>query len=258
MASVHTPTYVVLAVYVLLAAIVTVAARVKNSDPNDSSSHVATHFLGSKNFGPYLLIMTTFASIFSGYTVVGVPTDAGLHGFTAIRFLGLHFGVVTSMLVLWPRLRRLSILRNYESPGDFIRDRYSSPTLSIMIAILLCLPQILYIGVNLFSLGSTLESLTDGELDFYWVVVVCTIMILLFEVLGGMRSVAYTDAVEAVVMLAIFVTVPIMIAAYYGGFTGQVNNSEDLTVPCKNSYDDDTNGCLNYVFYELDATNSTE
>merc|ERR1719481_909560 len=76
-----------------------------------------------------------------------------------------------------------------------------------------------------------------------------------------MRSVAYTDAVEAIVMVAIFVIVPSIIGVYYGGFGGQINNSEDLTIPCDNSYDDGTNGCLNYVAYGLveeDTVNSTD
>jgi len=249
MASEHWPTYVILVIYLVLTAVVTFAAKKKNSDPNDESSQVTKHFLGSKNFGPVLLVLTTFASVFSGYTVVGVPTEAGKFGFTAIRWMGVGSNV--SMLIIYPRLRRLSIVRDYESPGDFIHDRYRSRALSILVAMLLCLPQIPYIGINLFSLGSTLEALTDGELDFYWIVVMSTIIILVFEALGGMRSVAYTDAVEAVVMICIFLTVPVMIGVYYGGFVGQVNDSNDLTVPCDNSYANDTNGCLNYAVYEL-------
>jgi len=255
MASEHWPTYVILAIYVLLTVIVTIAAKKKNSDPDDHNTEVSKHFLGSKNFGPILLTFTTFASVFSGYTVVGVPTEAGVKGFFAVRWMGLIIAVGVAMLWLYPRLRRLSIVREYESPGQFVQDRYQSRSLSILVAVLLCVPQILYIGINLFSLGNTLEALTGGELNFYAVVAVSTIMILVFEALGGMRSVAYTDAVEAIVMVSIFVTVPIMITCYYGGFVGQVSDTEDL--PCSNSYDEDSNGCLNYAVYELPATNAT-
>ena len=91
------------------------------------------------------------------------------------------------------------------------------------------------------------DGLTGGELSFYPVVIASTIMILLFEALGGMRSVAYTDAVESVVMVAVFIILPVMLAAYSGGFIGQVNNSDGLTVPCDNSKGDETSGCLNYA-----------
>eukprot|EP01084_Bolivina_argentea_P173751 300980_1 len=42
-------------------------------------------------------------------------------------------------------------------------------------------------------------------------------------------------------------TVPIMITVYTGGFIGQVNNSDDLTIPCSNSNSAQTSGCLNYA-----------
>eukprot|EP01083_Nonionella_stella_P282956 963031_1 len=252
MASENWPTYVVLALYVLATLGVTIAANIKNKDPTDSSSHITKHFLASKNFGSILLTFTTFASVFSGYTVVGVPNEAGAKGFFAVRWMALIIVIAISMLWLYPRLRRLSMVRSYESPGDFIQDRFKNKAISILIALLVCIPQILYIGINLYSLGAVVDSLTNSELGFYPVVIFSTIMILLFEAFGGMRSVAYTDAVEAIVMVIIFITVPIMIAAFTnGGFSGMVNNSDNLTIPCKNSNNDNTSGCLNYAQDDL-------
>lgn len=247
MVSENWPTYVVLTLYVVATIVVTVAANRKNNDPSDASSQITKHFLGSKNFGPVILTFTTFASVFSGYTVVGVPNEAGSNGFTAVRWMSLIVVIGVSMLWLFPRLRRLSMVRGYQSPGEFISDRYKSKTLSILVALLTCAPQLLYIGINLYSLGITVDGLTGGELSFYPVVIASTIMILALEAAGGMRSVAYTDAVEAVVMVAVFVILPCMLASYVGGFVGQVNNSDGLTVPCDNSNDDGTSGCLNYA-----------
>eukprot|EP01083_Nonionella_stella_P076055 207040_1 len=246
MVSKNWPTYVVLSLYVLATILVTIAANRKNRDPTDESTHITKHFLASKNFGLIILTFTTFASVFSGYTVVGVPNEAGVSGFRSVRWMSFIHMIALSMLWLYPRLRRLSIIRCYESPGGFIEDRFKSKSISIIVAILVCVPQLLYIGINLFSLGAVIDNLTEGELGFYPVVVASTILCLVFEAFGGMRSVAYTDAVEAIVMLAVFITVPIMITVFTGGFIGQINNSHDLTVPCLNSNEEQTSGCLNY------------
>ena len=56
MVSEHWPTYAILAIYVAITAIVTLAAKKKNDDPNDEKSEITKHFLGSKNFGPVLLM----------------------------------------------------------------------------------------------------------------------------------------------------------------------------------------------------------
>eukprot|EP01084_Bolivina_argentea_P006084 11499_1 len=247
MVSENWPTYVVLSLYVLATAAVTVAANIKNNDKADKATVIVKHFLASKNFGAVILTFTTFASVFSGYTVVGVPNETGKNGFTGVRWMSFIIIIAISMLWLYPRLRRLSIVRAYDSPGDFIADRFQSKPISIIVALLMCAPQLLYIGINLYSLGAVIDNLTNSELSFYPVVVASTIMILIFESFGGMRSVAYTDTVESIVMVIVFITVPIMITIFTGGFIGQVNNSEDLTIPCHNSNQDETSGCINYI-----------
>ena len=135
----------------------------------------------SRNFDGIAQGCDHFVTWTSGYTVVGLPNDSAKRGFIAIRWWGI--GETVSMLIVFPRLRRLSIVRDHESPGDFIRDRYRSPSLSILIVFSLCLPMIIYIGTNIFAAGSILESLTDGELNFYWVVGGVTIIMLVFEVI---------------------------------------------------------------------------
>ena len=43
---------------------------------------VTTHF-SIKAFGKIILLLTTFASIFNGYTVVGIPDETEMNGFSA-------------------------------------------------------------------------------------------------------------------------------------------------------------------------------
>jgi len=241
MVSKHYPTYILLALYVLAMIIVAIIANRKNrksgidkqeiedaseysinaNSPNQSV--VTTHFLASKAFGKILLLLTTFATVFSGYTVVGVPNEAGTNGFIAIKWITAGTFVGLSILFVFPRIRRISVVRNYESPGDFINDRFNCyKPLCVLVSSCLCIPPLLDLAVNIYSLGVLLEYLTGGELTFYVVVIICTILILVFEALGGMRSVAYTDAVQATVMVFVFLAIPIVIGVHYGGFVGQV------------------------------------
>ena len=178
-------TYILLGVYVALMICVTVRANwEKRKTAEIDEAYVSNHFLAAKNFGVVILALTTFASVFSGYTVVGVPNEAGNNGFTAIRWPAGIVAICASLLMIFPRLRRLSITRDYVSPGDFIADRYRNTAVKILSVICLCVPQLLYLAVQLHSLGATLNSLTAGELNFYAVVGVASAMILIFEALG--------------------------------------------------------------------------
>ena len=160
--------------------------------------------------------------------------------------------ICASFLILFPRLRRIGMVRNYVSPGDFITDRYRSISVKILVVICLCIPQLLYFAVQLHSIGSTLSALTSGELDFYWVIVIASALIFIFEIIGGMRSVAYTDAIQASFMIIVFLIMPIILSARYGGYTGQIidpylfQNGQH----CKSSNNNSTgvwSGCINYA-----------
>ena len=85
MANENWPTYILLAVYVVLMTIVSIIANIQKRQ--DKVNMVSSHFLASKNFGSIILFMTTFASLYSGYTVVGIPNEAGNNGFTALRYI---------------------------------------------------------------------------------------------------------------------------------------------------------------------------
>eukprot|EP01084_Bolivina_argentea_P054149 99316_1 len=255
MANPNTPTYIMLAFYVLAMIIVTIIANRQNAKAatQSASNMVKTHFLASKSFGAVVLLLTTFASVFSGYTVVGVPNEAGMNGFTAIRWIGATAFVSLGFLIIFPRLRRISMEREYTSPGDFVYDRYRSKIVQLICTLCLCVPQLLYITVQLHALGATLAFFTNGELPFNTVVVVAAILILILEALGGMRTVAYTDVVQASVMIIIFTCFPIVLAVmYHGGYAGMTVNTDELPCPNDRSYTNENgtlieSGCLNYM-----------
>ena len=53
----------------------------------EGSNVLSSHFLGDKNTGSILLLLTTFSTTFSGYTMVGVPEQAYLNGFLGLAWL---------------------------------------------------------------------------------------------------------------------------------------------------------------------------
>ena len=82
-----------------------------------------------QTFGPFLTAGTVFASIFSGYTVVGIPNEAYNKGWTALRWMPLLFSIFIGYFGTSLRLRKASNIRNHQTPVDFITDRYQSQLL---------------------------------------------------------------------------------------------------------------------------------
>jgi hypothetical protein len=58
-------------------AMAVIGARWMNRLSHNSSEDVLTaHYLGGRSFGPWLTLGTMFASLYSGFTIIGIPNGA--------------------------------------------------------------------------------------------------------------------------------------------------------------------------------------
>lgn len=161
---------------------------------------------------------TVFASLFSGYTVVGVPNEAFNQGWMALRWIPTLMAVVTGYFGTGLRLRKASNIRNHQSPVDFITDRYQSQVLRYTILSLQILPTIIYLAAQVIAIKKTFNSIFELDPDNSYPVILIMVLILLFEWAGGLNSVALTDTIQAVIMVTSFILIPFVIIKNWGGW----------------------------------------
>lgn len=210
--------YVMMCLYVLALFVVMIRARInKQKSQKAGAGALSAQYGGS--FNVFLLVLTTFASVFSGYTVTGVPAEAAKRGFFSMRWISGLLAIVVGALVLYPRLRRLAVTRNYRGPTDFILDRYRSERLQLLCNACACVPQMFYLAVQLVSFGTLLESITLGSIPKVAGMIIFAILMFAMEILGGMRAVVYSDAVQGILMLVGFFILSFVLAARYGSIS---------------------------------------
>ena len=163
---------------------------------------VKAHFSGS--FGKFTLMLTTFSTIYSGYTVTGIPEEAFNRGYISLRWIGATLVIVAGMLLLYPRLRRLSVERSYTSPFDFISDRFGTRRLRLLCAACGVVPMLLYIAVQMVAFAAMVEGMTLQVIPKTPCMLIFCVIIITLEMLGGMNSVVFTDVVQCLVMLLSF------------------------------------------------------
>jgi len=169
------------------------------------------HFMASGNFGTFVMTLTIFSTAFSGYTVVGVPNESSTVGFVALRWLAITITVNVGVLILFPRLREIGTARGYDSPTDFIADRFNCNSLRLTSAIVFVAPLYIYTTVQFKSIIDIIDGLSLGRVDKHAVAVVICIIIVACEWIGGQRSVSLSDAAQASIMLVAFMTMPFVI-----------------------------------------------
>ena len=120
-----------------------------------TSDAMSAHYLGGRAFGPFVTTMTLFASLFSGYTVVGIPNEAFENGFIAARWVVIGISHSFGLLISAPRLRKCGLVRNHQTPVDFVTDRYRSNLLRYTVVLLQVFPSWLYLTGQLRAMTTT-------------------------------------------------------------------------------------------------------
>ena len=179
---------------------------------------LTAHYLGGRDFGPLLTAGTLFASLFSGYTVIGVPNEAFKLGWESLRWIPSLLGICLGYFGTGIRLRKSGLLRNHQSPVDFITDRYQSQLLRYTIVSLQIIPTIVYLAAQVIAIKRTFNSIFELDDEAVYPVIIIMFMILIFEWVGGLSSVALTDSFQAIVMILSFIVLPIVILKNFGGW----------------------------------------
>ena len=158
-------------------------------------------YLGGSSFGIAVLFLTLFATQYSGNTLLGFAGRSYQQGATYIVSVTFMILVITVMMIFAPRLFRLARRFGYITPVDYVFHRFGSHKLRVLSVILLCWGLANYILEQLVAMGHAVEGISSGRIDFMTGVLILVAVMLVYESLGGMRSVAWTDVVQGGLLL---------------------------------------------------------
>jgi Na+/proline symporter len=191
---------VALVLYLLMLAGVAEIARRSRRDRSP-----ADHFLAGRELGAFVLFLTLYATAYSGNSLLGYPGEAYRRGFSWIMATGFMMSIVVAFHAIAPRLRPIAVRRGFVTPGDWVRHRFgheaSGRALGLAIAVLMTIALANFLFAQLKAMGEMAEQVTGGAIPYEWGVVLLAATVLLYETLGGMRAVAWTDAVQGILMM---------------------------------------------------------
>jgi len=197
----------------------------------------ADDFATARNsYGPVFLAFAFAASTASGATFLGSPALAYEWGFvinwTNVLYpAGVYLGILISMRLIATAGNRFG---NRSIP-EYLGDRYQSEGVRVLVA-LLSLVLFFYLAGQLVS-GLVMFEIMLG-LSPGWALIITTVVLLVYVVLGGAHADILTDGIQGLMMLVLAVIVIVMFAVGYGidgGFSGMVDSlarqDPDLVAP---------------------------
>ncbi|NQZ98848.1 MAG: sodium:solute symporter family protein [Myxococcales bacterium] len=190
------------------------------------------HFLASRDLGVFVLFLTLYATAYSGNSLLGYPGEAYRRGFSWIMATGFMMSIIVCFHILVPKLRPLAVRHRFVTPGDFVRFRFAgepgADALRAAVAVLMAVALANFLFAQLKAMGEMAELVTDGIVTYELGVVVLAAMILVYETLGGMRAVAWTDAAQGVLMLVGLAALGTWLLVAAGGLEALTTSIRDV------------------------------
>ncbi len=185
---------------------------------NKSIGTVSGYFLGNRALGGFVSALSYSATTFSAFMLIGLAGLIYKGGVGALGFEFVYFSGMVLVAFFGPRFWLVGKKYNYITPSDLLSDRYQSKAVGVVTALASCLFLIPYSAVQLAGVGYLLSGMTNNEISFTTGTVIALILALVFSLIAGLRSVAWTDALQALIMIISSTLVVLIVVYSLGGF----------------------------------------
>ena len=188
--------YIVLSGYLLMLLAFGIAGWRKSTDSEED------YYLAGRGQGWIVSSLTIMATFFSSFALLGAPGMVYRDGVVFALF-SLNVPLAgASVYFFGAKIRRIGQARGYVTPGDMIADYYGSPTaLRLLVALIGVLYAIPYVVMQIKAGGILSQQMFPGENSFEIGAIVLSIITMIYIMIGGMRSVAWTDVVQGVLLM---------------------------------------------------------
>lgn len=161
------------------------------------------YFIAGRRLGGIVSAFTYSATTYSAFMMIGLVGftyvgGVGALGFELIYLMGLMVAVMVGL-----RFYAAGRLRGYVTPAQFLGDRYENRFASVVMAAACLVFLVPYMSVQLVGPAYLINTLSGGQIPFVVGVLFMGFVIAAYTWWGGMRAVAWTDALQASMMITL-------------------------------------------------------
>ncbi len=190
------------------------------------------YVLAGSNVGLFLGFLTFSATVFSTFTLMGMPDFFRTHGVGAWIFLAVSDGgMVFLILALGLYLRRRVAEKGFKGMSGLLAECYGQRWGGYVYfagAFLFLVP---YIAIQIRGIGIFLEGAFPGMLPFWGWATLIVVVMLIYSEIGGLKAIIFSDAMQGLLLMTVTWIVALGCVRYFGGVgamfeqVGQVNEA---------------------------------
>jgi solute:Na+ symporter, SSS family len=190
----------------------------------ESLMHLDEWGLGGRSFGSWITWFLLGGDLYTAYTFVAVPAlmfGAGAAGFFAVPYTVIIYPLVFLVVI---RLWSVSHVRGFVTPADFVRSRFDSPTMALLVALTGIVATMPYIALQLVGIEAILKAMgVEGELPL----IVAFLILALYTYNSGLRAPALIAFVKDTLIYLTIIVAVIVIPVKLGGWDAIFGAAEE-------------------------------
>ncbi|MGR7023000.1 monocarboxylate uptake permease MctP [Geodermatophilus sp. URMC 62] len=212
---------IVIVLFLVVTVMGFVAARWRRAE---DLMHLDEWGLGGRSFGTWITWFLLGGDLYTAYTFVAVPAlmfGAGASGFFAVPYTVVIYPLVFLVVI---RLWSVSHVRGFVTPADFVRARFDSPVMALLVALTGIVATMPYIALQLVGIEAILKAMgVEGELPL----IVAFVILALYTYNSGLRAPALIAFVKDTLIYLTIIVAVIVIPAKLGGWEAIFGAAEE-------------------------------
>ena len=177
--------------------------------------------LGGRRFGTVVVWFLLGGDLYTAYTLIAVPGVAASSG--SLAMFAITYGIMIYPIVYatMPKLYAVSKKRHYITSSDYVRDRFDSKLLAMLIGITGVVAEMPYIALQEVSIGYIFRAMA---VPVSVALIAAFAVVAIFTFVSGLRGPSLTailkDAIIWVAVLAVIIYIPYKLGGFGPIFSG--------------------------------------
>lgn len=198
-------------IYVALLIFFSTRTHTKNKNSKD-------YLMAGANIGAVLGLFTFAATLFSTFTLLGMPDFFRVHGVGAWIFLAVSDAVmVFGVIWIGYAFRKKAVTKEYYGMSGFMEGQYQSRLAGVVTFLGAFVFLIPYVAIQIRGVAIFLNAAFPTALPMWAWAVGMVVIMLVYSELGGLKAIIYSDVLQGILLLIAIWIVGWKCLQHFGG-----------------------------------------
>ena len=183
--------------------------------------------LAGSNVGLVLGFMTFAATLFSTFTLMGMPDFSRTHGIGAWIFLAFSDAGMVFLIVWFGfRLRKAVSVKGFHGMSGLLQDCYRNRWAGYIYFAGVFIFLVPYVAIQIRGVAMFLVQAFPGSLPVWgWSLIIVTVM-LVYSELGGLKAIIYADFMQGTLLMVVVWIIALTCLKALGGWAEMFHETE--------------------------------